>query len=114
MLLSCAGFSAACTADAPIWRPGDVVAVGDGKMGGQMRDFQLKAGDTVLYNKFGLGVTDLEIQGVEHMLIREDDCIGIMPRSGATAADIPELRPLGDRVLVKARQSAEPASGPAS
>ena len=34
-------------------------------------------------------------------MLREDDCIGIMPRSGATAADIPQLRPVGDRVLIK-------------
>ena len=77
------------------------MALGDGKVGGQTRDFQLQVGNTVLYNKFGLGVTDLDIQGTEHLLIKEDDCIGIMPRSGATADDIPELRPLGDRVLVK-------------
>ena len=85
------------------WRccAGDVVALGDGQVGPQKRDFQLQVGNTVLYNKFGLGVTDLDIQGVEHMLIKEDDCIGTMPRSGATADDIPELRPLGDRILVK-------------
>ena len=80
---------------------GDVVALGDGQVGAQKRDFQLQVGNTVLYNKFGLGVTDVEIQGVEHMLIKEDDCIGTMPRSGATADDIPELRPLGDRILIK-------------
>ena len=77
------------------------MALGDGQVGAQKRDFQLQVGNTVLYNKFGLGVTDVEIQGVEHMLIKEDDCIGTMPRSGATADDIPELRPLGDRILIK-------------
>ena len=41
------------------------------------------------------------LQGETHTLLREDDCIGIMPRSGATAADIPQLRPVGDRVLIK-------------
>lgn len=40
----------------------------------------------------------------EHILIREDDVIGVMPRAAATAADIPELRPCGDRVLVKVRR----------
>ena len=77
------------------------MTLGDGQVGPQKRDFQLQVGNTVLYNKFGLGVTDVEIQGVEHMLIKEDDCIGIMPRSGATADDIPELKPLGDRILVQ-------------
>ena len=50
----------------------------------------------------------------EHILIREDDVIGVMPRANATAADIPELRPCGDRVLVKVggrREEAPPARG---
>ena len=40
-------------------------------------------------------------QDKEYTLIREDDLIGILPRSGATAADIPELKPLSDRVLLQ-------------
>lgn len=34
-------------------------------------------------------------------MIREDDLIGIMPHSQATALDVPELQPLGDRILLK-------------
>lgn len=41
------------------------------------------------------------LQGKDYTLIREDDLIGVLPRSGATAADVPELKPLGDRVLLK-------------
>ncbi len=88
-------------ASLPSHAPGDVVALGDGRVGPQQHSFQLKEGDTVLYSKFGLGVTEVELQGAEHILIREDDVIGVMPRSAATAADIPELRPVGDRVLIK-------------
>jgi chaperonin GroES len=80
---------------------GDVVALGDGQVGPKQHEFSLKVGDTIIYSKFGLGATDLEVQGAEHILIREDDVIGIMPRSAATADDIPELRPIGDRVLLK-------------
>lgn len=80
---------------------GDIVALGDGQVGTQQHEFTLKVGETVLYSKFGIGVTDIEIQGQEHILLREDDVIGVMPRSSATAADIPELRPIGDRILVK-------------
>lgn len=80
---------------------GDIVALGDGKVGDKVQDFHLKVGETVLYSKFGLGVTDILIQGEEHCLIREDDCIGVLPRSGATAEDIPELKPNGDRVILK-------------
>lgn len=31
-------------------------------MGTQIRKFTLKMGDTVLYNKFGLGATDVEVE----------------------------------------------------
>jgi hypothetical protein len=41
------------------------------------------------------------LQGKDYTLIREDDLIGVLPRSGATAADVPELQPLSDRVLLK-------------
>ena len=80
---------------------GDIVAVGDGKVDGRVQDFHLKPGQTVLYSKFGIGVTDMLVQGVQHCLIKEDDCIGVLPRSGATADDIPHLQPNADRVLLK-------------
>lgn len=80
---------------------GDIVALGDGRVGGNVQDFSLEVGQTVVYSKFGIGSTDLDIQGHRHTMLREDDCIGIMPRSGATASDIPEMRPVGDRVLLK-------------
>lgn len=90
---------------------GDVVALGDGQVGSKQVSFTIKAGDTILYSKFGLGATDLVIQGVEHILIREDDVIGVMPRSNATAADIPELCPVGDRILVKVKEQGELTMG---
>lgn len=80
---------------------GDIVAVGDGRVGETTQTFDLKVGETILYSKFGIGVTDVSLQGDLHILIREDDVIGVMPRSGATAADVPELRPAADRVLIK-------------
>jgi chaperonin GroES len=90
---------------------GDVIALGDGQVGTKRHEFQLSVGDTVLYSKFGLGATDISLQGAEHILIREDDVIGVMPRSGATADDIPELRPVGDRVLIKVREQGEVTMG---
>lgn len=90
---------------------GDVVALGDGRMGTQVRKFTLKEGDTVLYNKFGLGATDVEVNGKDFTLLREDDLIGIMPRSNATAADVPKLEPLADRVLIKVEETADVSSG---
>ena len=87
---------------------GTIEAVGDGRVGERTQEFQLKAGETVVYSKFGIGATDLDVQGERYVLIREDDCIGIMPRAGATAADVPELRPVGDRVLLKVREYRSP------
>eukprot|EP00955_Chlamydomonas_euryale_P038222 351032-Chlamydomonas_euryale.AAC.3 len=43
----------------------------------------------------------MKVSGEDYILIREQDVIGIMPKSNAQADDIPELRPLADRVLVK-------------
>ncbi|PRW39161.1 20 kDa chloroplastic-like [Chlorella sorokiniana] len=90
---------------------GDVVAVGDGQVGTKQHAFTLKGGETILYSKFGLGVTELEVQGQTHILIREDDIIGVMPNSNATADDIPQLQPLGDRVLVRVQESADVTMG---
>ena len=84
---------------------GDIVALGDGQVGGNIQKFDLQVGQTVVYSKFGIGSTDLDIQGERHTMLREDDCIGIMPKSNATASDIPELKPVGDRVLIKASSS---------
>ena len=138
-----------------------------------------QGGETILYSKFGIGTTELLLQGQTHILIREDDVIGVMPRSNATAAgthgrlgagrggplvvpsaclpaflpacrghaskgsvstcsagshaqtapprpasprpapprpapppaDVPELKPLGDRVLVRVQESADVTMG---
>eukprot|EP00891_Asterochloris_glomerata_P004712 jgi/Astpho2/4712/Aster-00269 len=90
---------------------GDIVSVGDGRVGDLTYEMTLSPGDTVVYSKFGIGTTDLDVQGETHTLLREDDCIGIMPRSGATAADIPQLRPVGDRVLIKVQEQASVTAG---
>lgn len=81
-------------------------------MGDVTQAFDLKVGETILYSKFGIGVTDLTLQGELHILIREDDVIGTMPRSGATAEDVPHLKPAADRVLLKVspRQPPSPPS----
>jgi chaperonin GroES len=95
---------------------GDVVALGDGigaagEFGSTPRQFELKPGDTVLYSKFGLGCTDVTVGGQPHILLRESDVIGTMPRSNATAGDVPELKPLGDRVLLKVQPAADVTAG---
>ena len=57
---------------------GQVVAVGKGKMldDGKMVALEVKAGDRILFGKY-LG-TDVKIEGEEHLIMREDDVLGIM------------------------------------
>jgi chaperonin GroES len=65
----------------------------------------------VLFSKFGFAFTELEVSGDEFLLLKEHDIIGIMPRAQAIADDIPELKPLGDRVLVHVDEVGEISSG---
>jgi hypothetical protein len=51
-------------------------------------------GKTVLYNKFGIGCTDIEMGGDSYIMIKEGDLIGTFPNSGATADDIPNMTPM--------------------
>lgn len=92
---------------------GDVVSLGDGRIPGcdTPRPLELSVGDTILYSKFGLGCTDLKLGGETHILLRASDVIGTMPRTGARAEDVPELKPLGDRVLLRVQESASVTAG---
>eukprot|EP00798_Chlamydomonas_sp_ICE-L_P028286 gene28286-31394_t len=90
---------------------GDVAVLGDGRVGPETKPFFLKEGQTVLYSKFGFMYTEIKSGEDEFILIREDDVIGIMPRSDAQAEDVPELQPLGDRVLVKVEDTADVTVG---
>ena len=55
-----------------------VVSVGNGKTldNGDMRPLQVKAGDRVLFSKYA--GTEVKIAGEEHLILREDDVIGII------------------------------------
>jgi len=57
---------------------GKVVAVGKGKMldDGKMVPLEVKAGDKILFGKYS--GTDVKIEGEEHLIMREDDVLGIM------------------------------------
>lgn len=57
---------------------GKVVAVGKGKMldDGKMVALEIKAGDRILFGKYS--GTDVKIEGEEHLIMREDDVLGIM------------------------------------
>ena len=68
-------------------------------------------GNTVLYNKFGIGCTEIEMDGDSYIVIKEQDLIGTFPGSGATADDIPKLSPMGDRILIKPEKVGNTTAG---
>jgi len=57
---------------------GKVVAVGQGKVGddGKLRKLDVKKGDKVLFSKYS--GTEVNIEGEEHLIIREDDVLGVI------------------------------------
>ena len=59
---------------------GKVVSVGPGKVGedGKRVPLEVKAGDRVLFSKYA--GTEIKIDGVEHMFMREDDILGVLEK----------------------------------
>jgi len=57
---------------------GRVKAIGAGKVGedGKRVALDVKVGDKVLYSKYG--GTEIKIDGEDHLLMREDDILGIV------------------------------------
>ncbi|TNF29515.1 MAG: co-chaperone GroES [Deltaproteobacteria bacterium] len=57
---------------------GRVVAVGAGRKldNGEVRGLTVREGDTVLFSKYG--GTDIKIDGEEHLIMREDDILGVI------------------------------------
>ena len=57
---------------------GKVVAVGAGKVldNGERRPLTVKEGDDVLFSKYA--GSDVKLGGVEHLIMREDDILGII------------------------------------
>jgi len=59
---------------------GKVVAVGPGKLDdrGKRVPLEVKKNDRVLFGKYA--GTDIKILGVEHLIMREDDILGIIEK----------------------------------
>jgi chaperonin GroES len=57
---------------------GEIVSVGPGKMTdkGDRVAMDVKAGDRVLFSKYG--GTDVKIEGVDYLIMREDDILGVV------------------------------------
>ncbi|AGC46662.1 MULTISPECIES: co-chaperone GroES [Myxococcus] len=59
---------------------GKVVAVGNGKVleNGSVRPMDIKAGDTILFSKYA--GTEIKLDGEEHLILREEDVLGILDK----------------------------------
>ena len=57
---------------------GKVVAVGNGKVGddGKRIALEVKKGDRILFGKYS--GTEVKIEGEEHLIMREDDVLGVI------------------------------------
>ena len=60
---------------------GEVLAVGNGKIlkNGTVRALEIKVGDRILFGKYS--GTEVKIEGDEHILLREDDVLGVISLS---------------------------------
>ena len=59
---------------------GKVIAVGNGKAAddGKVRPLDVKKGDLVLFGKYS--GTEVKIDGEEHLILREDDILGVVTK----------------------------------
>ncbi|KAF3622053.1 10 kDa chaperonin [Capsicum annuum] len=74
---------------------GEVVAVGEGHSAGKTKvDISVKTGAKVIYSKYA--GTEVEFDGSKHLILKEDDIVGILETD-----DVKDLQPLNDRVLIK-------------
>ena len=64
----------------------------------------VSTGDRVVYSKFA--GTEIDLNDEDFILLKEDDCIGLMGSN-----DVADLKPLGDRILVEVAAKAEKSAG---
>jgi len=59
---------------------GKVIAVGKGKVleDGKLQALDVKAGDRILFGKYS--GTEIKIDGEEHLIMREDDILGVIEK----------------------------------
>ena len=64
---------------------GEVIAVGEGKYkeDGTRQTLDVKAGDRVLFGKYS--GSEIKLDGEEFIIMREDEILGIINRTGAAA-----------------------------
>ena len=57
---------------------GEVVAVGEGRIleNGKVSSLDVKKGDRILFGKYS--GTEIKLDGVEHLIIKEEDILGVI------------------------------------
>jgi len=57
---------------------GKIISAGPGKIGdnGKRRPLNVKKGDRILFSKYA--GTEIKIDGVEHIFMKEDDILGVL------------------------------------
>jgi len=57
---------------------GEVIAVGNGKRleDGSVAPLDVKAGDRILFGKYA--GTEIKIDGIEHLILREEEVLGVV------------------------------------
>ncbi|XP_004508023.1 20 kDa chaperonin, chloroplastic-like [Cicer arietinum] len=84
---------------------GEVVSVGEGKSIGKNKvEISVKAGAQVVYSKYA--GTEVEFNGTKHLILKDDDIIGILETD-----EVKDLKPLNDRVLIKVADAEEKTAG---
>ncbi|KAI3886415.1 hypothetical protein MKX03_036702 [Papaver bracteatum] len=84
---------------------GEVVAIGEGKTVGKAQvDVSVKTGAQVIYSKYA--GTEVDFNGVSHLILKEDDIVGILETE-----DVKDLKPLSDRVLIKVEEAEKETAG---
>jgi chaperonin GroES len=84
---------------------GEVVAIGEGReLGKNKVDISVKTGTQIVYSKYA--GTEVEFNGTNHLILKEDDIVGILETD-----DVKDLKPLNDRVLIKVAEAEETTAG---
>ncbi|GJM98711.1 hypothetical protein PR202_ga15742 [Eleusine coracana subsp. coracana] len=85
---------------------GEVVAVGEGRSIGSSNNIEISVpvGAQVVYSKYA--GTELKFNEADHLILKEDDIIGILDSD-----DVKDLKPLSDRILIKVAEAEEQTAG---
>ena len=80
---------------------GEIVAVGGGRtIGDKKVEVSIPTGSQVVYSKYA--GTEVEYNNSKHLIMKEDDIIGILESD-----DVKDMKPLNDRILIKVAEASD-------